>query len=234
MGRHTPGRSRHGANVPTLVIMAKPPRLGLAKRRLAAALGQTAALRFYRACLMHTILRLGGTPRWRTIVAVTPDADVYAPVWRGVSRGFGAGLMQQGNGDLGARMQRIFNRLAPVPTVIVGGDIPALSHADIADAFAKLRGADAVLGPAIDGGYWVIGLRGNARRMAPFTDVRWSTPHAFADTVANLDGRRVALAATRADIDSVESFRAQRGRAERLVHHTVHGRCNPSWHLIET
>ena len=233
MARRGAGRCRRGVNIPTLVIMAKTPRLGFAKRRLAAGIGQAAALRFYRACLMHTILKLGGTPRWRTLVAVTPDADVFAPVWRGISRS-GVGLMQQGGGNLGARMQRIFSRLAPASTLIVGGDIPSLNHADIANAFAKLRGADAVLGPATDGGYWLVGLRGNARRMAPFVGVRWSTAHALADTLANLDGRRVALAATHADVDSAESFRAQRERAERLVHHTVHGRCNPSWHLIET
>jgi rSAM/selenodomain-associated transferase 1 len=226
MGRRGAGPCRRGANIPTLVIMAKTPRLGFAKHRLAAGIGQAAALRFYRACLLHTLLKLGGTSRWRTLVAVTPDADVFAPVWRGISRS-GVGLMQQGSGDLGARMQRIFSRLAPTSTLIVGGDIPALNHADIANAFAKLRGADAVLGPATDGGYWLVGLRGNARRMAPFTGVRWSTAHAFADTMANLGGRRVALAGTHADVDSVESFRAQRERAERLVHHTVHGRCNP-------
>ena len=234
MARHARSRGRRGTNLPTLVIIAKTPRLGLAKRRLAAGIGQTAALRFYRACLTHTILRLGGTPCWRTIVAVAPDADISAPVWRGMSRGCGVGLLQQGSGDLGARMQRIFSRLSPAPTMIVDGDIPSLNHADIADAFVKLRGADAVLGPATDGGYWLVGMRGNARRMAPFTGVRWSTGYAFADTMANLDGRRVALAATRADIDSVESFRAQRDRAERLVHHTVHGGCNPNRHLIQT
>ena len=228
MARQAPSRARRGANLPTLVIMAKTPRLGFAKRRLAAGVGQTAALRFYRACLMHTILRLGGTPRWHTIVAVMPDADVFAPYWRRISRGCGAGLMQQGSGDLGTRMQRIFTRLSPAPTMIVGGDIPSLSHADIDNAFTKLRSADAVLGPATDGGYWLVGMRGNARRVAPFTGVRWSTPHAFADTMANLDGHRVALAATHADVDSAESFRAQRERAERLVHHTVHGQCNPS------
>jgi rSAM/selenodomain-associated transferase 1 len=228
MARHARSRGRRGTNLPTLVIMAKTPRLGFAKRRLAAGIGQTAALRFYRACLTHTILRLGGTPRWRTIVAVTPDADVFAPVWRGISRGFGVGLMEQGDGDLGTRMQGIFTRLSPAPTMIVGGDIPALSQADIAGAFAKLRGANAVLGPATDGGYWLVGMRGHAKRMTPFTGVRWSTAHAFADTMANLDGRRVALAATHADVDNAESFRAQRERAERLVHHTVHGRFNPS------
>ena len=227
MARHGAGRCRRGVNIPTLVILAKTPRLGFAKRRLAAGIGQAAALRFYRACLMHMILRLGGTPRWRTLVAVTPDADVFAPVWRGISRS-GVGLMQQGSGDLGARMQRIFSRLAPASTLIVGCDIPSLNHADIANAFVKLRGADAVLGPATDGGYWLIGLRGNARRMAPFAGVRWSTAHALADTLANLDGRRVALAATHADVDSAESFRAQRERAERLVHHTVHGHATPA------
>ena len=60
-----------------LVIMAKSPRLGLAKRRLGAEIGDIAALRFYRNCLNRSCSRLGSDPRWQTLLAVTPDREIF-------------------------------------------------------------------------------------------------------------------------------------------------------------
>ena len=134
--------------------MAKSPLAGRVKRRLAASVGVVSAARFYRTCLTHTLMRLGRDPRWRTVLAVSPDSDVSAPYWpRGIER------LPQGNGDLGVRMQRLFRRLPPGPAIIVGSDIPAIKASDIARAFRLLGNADAVLGRAPDGGYWLVGLR---------------------------------------------------------------------------
>ena len=125
--------------------------------------------------------------------------------------------MPQGDGDLGVRMQRLFERLPPGPVVVIGSDIPAIRPAHIAEAFRLLGGADAVFGPAQDGGYWLVGLKRTPRVLAPFADVRWSGPHALSDTRANLKGSRVALAARLGDVDTAEDLQRERGRAERLI-----------------
>jgi rSAM/selenodomain-associated transferase 1 len=195
-----------------LVIMAKSPFLGTAKRRLAADIGDAAAIRFYRACLSHACLRLAQNLRWRTLIAVTPDRDVSARFWpRGVS------CVAQGRGDLGQRMQRIFQSLPPGLAIIVGSDIPGIRATHIADAFKLLGHADAVFGPAPDGGYWLVGLMRKSSNLKGFTKIRWSSPHALADTVAALEGKRLAFAATLTDIDDEEAYRSNRALAERLI-----------------
>jgi rSAM/selenodomain-associated transferase 1 len=195
-----------------LVIMAKRPAMGRVKRRLAREIGASAALRFYRSSLSHTVLRLAADPRWLTVIAldsVANGARFFSPRR--------AALMRQGEGDLGVRMQRLFTRLPPGPVVVVGSDIPSIRPAHIAEAFRLLGAADAVFGPAQDGGYWLVGLKRTPRVLAPFARVRWSGPHALADTRDNLKGKRVALAARLSDVDRADDLRRERGRTERLV-----------------
>jgi hypothetical protein len=197
-----------------LIVMAKTPVLGRVKNRLSREIGNVAALRFYRHCLNHTVLRLGRDPRWQTILAVTPDSDRAAPLWPHDGK---LERLAQGDGNLGRRMQRLFTRLAPGPAVIVGSDIPELSPDQVAKAFRLLRGADAVFGRAPDGGYWLVGLRRTPRVLKPFAHVRWSSPHALADTLANLKGKRVAFVATLADVDTKQDWQRERAAAERCV-----------------
>jgi uncharacterized protein len=195
-----------------LVIMAKSPRLGLAKRRLGAEIGNVAALRFYRNCLNRTCRRLSSDTRWQTLLSVTPDRDLYANDWpRDIPR------MAQGSGDLGRRMHRIFASLPPGEVIVIGGDIPAIEPRHVAQAFYLLGRADAVFGPATDGGYWLVGLKRRCLISDTFTNVRWSGPHALADTLANLDGKNIALAATLSDVDEAKAYRAWRNTAARLV-----------------
>jgi len=192
--------------------MAKSPLAGRVKRRLAASVGVVSAARFYRTCLAHTLMRLGRDPRWRIVLAVSPDSDVSAPYWpRGIER------VPQGSGDLGVKMQRLFRRLPPGPAIIVGSDIPAIRPSNIARAFRLLGNGDAVFGRAADGGYWLVGLRRSPRVLAPFANVRWSGPHALADTLRNLQGHRVAFAATLSDVDSEEDYLRLRGNWQRLT-----------------
>jgi rSAM/selenodomain-associated transferase 1 len=192
--------------------MAKSPRAGSIKKRLAASIGAVAAASFYRTCLAHTLLRVGRDPRWRTVLAVSPDSDMSAPFWpRALNR------LPQGRGDLGMRMQRLFRTLPPGPAIIVGSDIPAVSAGAVAKAFRLLGNADAVFGAAPDRGYWLVGLRRSPRVLAPFAHIRWSSPHALADTLRNLEGRRIKFAATLSDIDTEDDYRASRGSVERLI-----------------
>ncbi len=214
MARRAARPERRTSLAKRLVIMAKTPHLGRVKRRLGREIGDVAAIRFYRNCLSHTALRLARDPRWRTILAVAPDRDVAARFWPLRGR---LVRLPQGEGDLGRRMRRLFARLPPGPTIIVGSDIPAIRPAHVADAFRRLGRADVVLGPAPDGGYWLIGLSRTPRVLTPFAGVRWSGPHALADTLANLKGKRVALAAMLGDVDTDEDLRLERASAERLI-----------------
>ena len=123
----------------------------------------------------------------------------------------------QGGGDLGRRMQRIFRVLPPGRAVIVGSDIPAISAGEIARAFKLLGKADAVFGAAPDGGYWLVGLKRAPRLIAPFASIRWSSEHALADTLANLEGKKVAFAARLSDVDDASAYRRYRRQWQRLI-----------------
>ena len=180
-----------------LIVMAKAPVAGRVKTRIAAELGVATAVRFARHSLASLLRRVGADGRWSTTLAVTPDIAAASRLWpRTVPR------VSQGGGDLGARMQRLFDRAPPGPLVLIGTDIPGITRAHIAAAFRLLGRHDAVFGPAADGGYWLVGLRRHPRVLRPFRGVRWSTQHALADTLANLGNRSVAYLPTLADVDT--------------------------------
>jgi rSAM/selenodomain-associated transferase 1 len=197
-----------------LVIMAKAPVAGAVKTRLAREVGVTQATRFARAATAALLARVGADPRWQTVVAVAPDTAAASRCWpRGLPR------MRQGRGDLGQRMQRIFDSLPPGPALIVGTDVPGIAPAHIARAFRLLGAHDAVFGPAADGGYWLVGLKRRPRRLSIFADVRWSSPHALADTLGNLRGRTVAFAATLSDVDDAPALVRNAARLGRRIPH---------------
>jgi rSAM/selenodomain-associated transferase 1 len=185
-----------------LVIFVKEPKLGQVKTRLARDIGAVAATHFYRRTMARIVRRLARDPRWRTWLAIAPDKAVAARrLWPA-----GPGRLKQGPGDLGARMDRAFRALPPGPAVIVGSDIPDLQPRHIARAFRALGSADAVFGPAGDGGYWLVGLRRRPHLLDLFADVRWSSAHALGDTLANLVRTPVAFLDTLDDVDDGAAF----------------------------
>ncbi|WP_188967289.1 TIGR04282 family arsenosugar biosynthesis glycosyltransferase [Neoroseomonas lacus] len=194
-------------NRPTVILFARAPRLGAVKRRLAKGIGDRAALRFYQATLAATARPIARDRRWRTVLATTP-AGARTDWTRFVPRG--TMRVTQPKGDLGARMEGCLRRYPRA--VLVGSDIPELCPADIAAAFRALGRADAVFGPATDGGYWLIGL-GPRRPARPFARVRWSSEHALADTGANFRGRRVALLRRLHDVDTAEDLACLKARS---------------------
>jgi rSAM/selenodomain-associated transferase 1 len=180
-----------------LIVMAKAPVAGRVKTRLSVEVGAATAVRFARHSLAALLQRVTADPRWATTLAVTPDTTASSRLWPPR-----VSLTPQGSGDLGARMQRLFDRAPPGPVVIVGTDIPDMTRARIAAAFCLLGRHDAVFGPAADGGYWLVGLRRRPRVLRPFRGVRWSTEHALGDTLANLSGHSIARLPTLRDIDT--------------------------------
>ena len=181
-----------------VILMFREPRAGRVKTRLGTDIGMTDAAWWYRHQVNCMIRRLD-SPKWTLRMAITPDTALRSPAWSSrIPR------VAQGGGDLGQRMRRLLGGAPVGPAVIVGTDIPGLKADHVARAFRLLGDNDAVFGPCLDGGYWLVGLK---RNMPPsptmFRNVRWSTPYALADSVATLPGHRVAMADTLADVDTV-------------------------------
>ncbi len=193
-----------------LVLMVKAPKAGRAKTRLAKSVGKARAASFYRHATATLVNRLGRDKRWQTILAVDPISAIYkawASVWPPHLQ-----RLTQGTGDLGDRMGLQVDALPPGPVVIIGSDSPHVSKELIQKAFERLRGSDAVIGPAPDGGYWLIGFR--RFRPAPelFKNVRWSTEHTLADTLETLpDNFRVSYLPVLTDVDEGEDLATNPG-----------------------
>ena len=195
-----------------LVIMAKEPRLGMVKSRLARDIGWVRATAFQRQTTFQLLWRLGADHRWRALIAVAPDSALASSRWPAwIER------CCQGPGDLGARMGRLMALMPPGRVVIVGSDIPGIKPSHIARAFERLGSHDAVIGPAGDGGYWLIGLRRTPRLIDAFGGVTWSSPQTLADTLSALRKARVALVDKLSDVDDGKEYRRQQGVLGRLV-----------------
>lgn len=179
-----------------LVVMMKEPRAGRVKTRLARGAGVVRATWFYRQAGAALVRRLAADRRWQTSLAVAPDPAIATRMLpKGVKR------RAQGGGDLGQRLQRVFARTSRGPVVIIGSDCPDVTTADIACAFRALGRADMVLGPAGDGGYWLIGARRTPKVIDAFPGVRWSSATTLADTLVNLGGHEVELLRHLDDVD---------------------------------
>ena len=178
--------------------MARRPVFGEVKTRLAPTLGPACALAIYSLILKRTLRRVSGD-RWCTVIAATP------PLTSRSAGGWTRGLpvISQSGRDLGERMQSAFDAMPPGPVVMVGTDIPGLRRRHVAEAFRALRCHDAVFGPSLDGGFWLVGLSAGLRGHGIFTSVRWSTHHALADTLNSIpDTFSHAMLETLHDIDT--------------------------------
>jgi rSAM/selenodomain-associated transferase 1 len=192
--------------LPLLVVMVKAPVCGAVKTRLGKDIGPVQAAALYRTLTSNLLREVSSDPRFETLLAIAPDHAIGArfAAWNAAP---GAMRFKQGPGGLDRRMQGIFDRYPKHPVIIVGSDIPFITRGTIANAFKGLAGADAVFGPAKDGGYWLVGLRQLPRRLTPFENVRWSTENALKDTLRNLVPHRVALAKTLFDVDTAIDYR---------------------------
>jgi len=185
-----------------LIVFAKAPVAGLAKTRLIPALGAEGAAALAARLLRHTLAQGAAAGFGALELCATPDATHPALV--AAAREHGAALATQGEGDLGARMQRALGRrlAAHARVLLIGTDAPALDAAVLHQAATALATHDAVFVPALDGGYALVGLSAHAPERV-FAGIAWSTPQVMATTlerVAEL-GLRTALLAPLPDID---------------------------------
>lgn len=182
----------------TLIIMVKEPRAGRVKTRLGRDIGMPAAARWYRHQMTRLCRRLVDR-RWQTVLAVAPDTACDSSMFPALPR------IPQGRGDLGDRMLRGLGA-ALGPAVLIGSDIPGITSTHIWSAFRALGQNASVIGPAPDGGFWLVGLAHPAR--APktmFKGVPWSAANTLEKTRPTLP-HPVADIETLADVDTAHDL----------------------------
>jgi hypothetical protein len=179
---------------------------GEVKTRLAAAIGLEPAARLHRAFLQTLVERFAGAGDRRTLVFSPAHKraefqTLGAASWR---------LQPQPAGDLGRRMQVYFESAFAAGAervVLIGSDSPTLPASYVESAFELLQGRPVVLGPAADGGYYLVGA---SRKPPPiFEGVAWSQPSVFAETAEKLAAARLEFATLPGwyDVDAVEDLR---------------------------
>lgn len=192
----------------TLGLFAKRPVAGEVKTRLAAETSPEWAAQVADAFL-HDCLDRFGTVHADRILAYAPDdagtffANVVSSQWR---------LTPQGDGDLGVRMARFYTREMQAGAqriVLLGADSPTLPLSFIEQAFAELERADVVIGPATDGGYYLLGC---TRRLPPiFEGITWGSGDVLTQTIQRLGDARLALLPPWYDVDTLEDWRMLQG-----------------------
>ncbi|RKQ70991.1 hypothetical protein DES40_0298 [Litorimonas taeanensis] len=193
-------------NKPVLFVFAKAPVLGRAKTRLAADTGQVHAKRLYRM-MVARVLRRVQDPRWETVLAVTPPQAVGRVIdWEGFPQ------VAQISGSLSPKLAACFSRRGP--TIVIGTDSPQIRSRDIAQAFKNMRSNDVVFGPALDGGFWLIGAHGPLHPQV-FDNVKWSSERTLSDVTRNINGA-VKRLHTLDDIDDITALKAYRRSNQRF------------------
>jgi rSAM/selenodomain-associated transferase 1 len=175
----------------TLVIFARLPVPGRVKTRLAAAIGAERACQLYSAFLTDLVQRLGNSCD-RRLLAYTPESPAAVAFFQKLASDEFS-LWSQPDGPLGERLSRCFEThlSATGRVIVIGSDAPTLPRELIAEAGAALGKSDCVLGPATDGGYYLVGLRRPCPRM--FSDIAWDGPDVLEQTVVRLRSAGLSL-----------------------------------------
>lgn len=194
-----------------LIVFVRWPEPGSVKRRIAKSLGAEAAAAIYRELAEQTLRRIALLPRAFDLEVTFTPAGRRGKVERWLAPvAPGARWTPQCEGDLGARMAAAFDTAFAAGAsrvVLIGSDIPALSRVLVDEAFARLATEEIVVGPARDGGYYLIGL---SRPCAPlFEGIAWGTGAVLSQTLvaASRLARSVRLLAVLSDVDTAEDAR---------------------------
>ena len=185
-----------------LLIFTRNPELGKVKTRLATTIGDAAALEVYQKLLEHTVditqpLKVDKFVFYSEQIQENDhwDTTIYYKE------------LQKGT-NLGERMHHAFELLFKKgyrQIIIVGSDIFELTTKNIQEAFTGLDTANFVVGPALDGGYYLLGM--NTLNKSLFEHKKWGTSTVLKATLKNLAHEKVALLATKNDIDTYDDLK---------------------------
>ncbi len=196
-----------------ILFFVKPPRPGAVKTRLARVLGAAAAAEAYSAFAGDVLDTLKALEVPLT-VCFSPEADrEEIAAWLGPD----CDCRPQAGADLGGRMAEALAWALAAGAgraVLVGSDLPDLPAARVESALSALRDHDAVLLPAGDGGYGLVGFRCEGFRAGAFAGIDWSTPRVMAQSLAAMErlGLGCAVLEPWPDVDEVEDLAALAAR----------------------
>jgi rSAM/selenodomain-associated transferase 1 len=196
-----------------LLFFVKYPEKGNVKSRLAAVIGDDSAVSIYKSIVVQMLstLKKGLFPLY--ICFFPKKAQKPIKNWLGWKYRY----MPQKGKDLGERMRNGFIdgfALGYERIVLIGSDLPDLPMKYIEEAFESLKEMDAVIGPAVDGGYYLIGFNQSTFSPQVFEGIAWGTKNVFGETIKKLKRfRRVVYTLPyQRDIDTVEDLRHLRGQ----------------------
>lgn len=183
-----------------LIIFVRKPELGKVKTRLAAQVGNDNALEIYKSLLTLTQKVCKRIIAHKYLFGTDSADDIY---WKGFFQ-----AKQMGN-NLGSRMMNAFNYLFKKDykkVIIIGSDCPALCPEIIEDAYKKLDNSDIVLGPAEDGGYYLLGMKN--LEPAIFSNIEWSSEKVLSETINIINSLSLShsLLPMLSDIDTEEDW----------------------------
>ena len=181
---------------PKLSIFARLPVPGQAKTRLIPALGQEGAARLYARLLARTVEEAKASGLEYELRVTGGGIAAFHALF-----GEDVAVVDQGHGDLGARMARVDG-----PALIIGSDCPGMTVPLLQAAADALEDRSVVIGPATDGGYYLIGFREPLPWL--FEDMEWSTSAVFEETLKRLAAHRLgpAVLPELSDIDTPEDL----------------------------
>lgn len=184
-----------------LLIFTRNPKLGKCKTRLAATIGDQAALDIYMILIRHTaeITKYLNCSKEVYYSDEVPDNDLWG-------KDNYAKRLQEGN-DLGERMYNAFKsgfQKGYKKIILIGSDIYDLNSETIEEAFVEMENADFVIGPAADGGYYLVGMKTLNNEI--FQNKNWGTESVLEDTLNNLNHKKVKLLEIKNDIDVYEDL----------------------------
>lgn len=180
-----------------VVLFTRFPTPGMAKTRLIPALGPEAAARLHRRLTERTVATVRGSGLALEIRTTGASPEEFRH-WLGE-----VAVRDQGGGELGARL---LAAAPPYPVILIGADAPDLSAQHLLEAEAALNDGRPVLGPAEDGGYWLLGLPRPIPRV--FDGIPWGTEHVFGTTMRRFAaaGLHPVLLEPLADLDRPEDL----------------------------
>ena len=196
-----------------LLIFTRNPELGKGKRRLAATVGDEAALNIYKFLLNHTVKITNNL--YAEKLVYYSDEIWENDIWD--NNKFGKKL--QIGDDLGARMANAFqegfqNDYQKI--IIIGSDMFDLSQEDLENAFKALDKNNFVIGPAVDGGYYLLGMKNYKPQL--FKNKEWGTETVLKATLTDLKDEKVAMLEERNDVDYYEDIKDIEAFAPFLKH----------------